>query len=259
MSRRMAEITHIIEGRNPVLEALKAGRLVSKVLLVENVERHGVISQILYLCKNKDIPVEYVERHILDKRSSTGVHQGVIAYAAAKEYIDLDDLLAIPKAKNEVPLYIILDGVEDPQNMGAILRTADATGVHGVILRERRAVGLTPAVAKASAGAIEYMPVARVVNISRTIEILKKNNVWVVGLDQDGKLCYDEVDFKIPTAIVIGSEGKGLSELVKKKCDYLAYIPMKGKLTSLNASVAGAVVMYEALRQRRQRELRGLS
>jgi len=243
-------MAEIIEGRNPVIEALKAGRPISKMLLDRNIKRHGIIAEILNLAKNRGIPVEYIVRGIIDRQSSTGAHQGIIAYTTAKEYVNSKDLLTISKEKTEPPLYCILDGIEDPQNLGAILRTAEATGVHGIIVRSRRAVGLTPAVAKASAGAVEYMPVARVTNISKTIEMLKKNNIWVIGIDTTGELDYSKMNFTLPTAIVIGSEGKGLSALVRKRCDAVAFIPMKGKLTSLNASVATAVVMYEAFRQR---------
>ena len=243
-------MAEIIEGRNPVIEALKSGRPISKILLDRNINRHGTVAEILHLSRARGVPVEYVERHIIDEQGSTRAGQGIIAYTAAKEYVNLEDLLTISKEKNEPPLYCILDGIEDPQNLGAILRTAEATGVHGVIVRSRRAVGLTPAVAKASAGAVEYMPVVRVTNISQTIETLKRNNIWVIGIDMAGELDYSKVNFKLPTAIVIGSEGKGLSALVRKRCDAVAFIPMKGKITSLNASVAAAVVMYEAFRQR---------
>lgn len=243
-------MTDILEGRNPVIEALKAGRPINKILLDRNIQRHGTVAEILHLSRAKGIPVEYVEKDIIDEHSSTRASQGIIAYTAAKEYVNLDDLLAISKGKNEPPLYCILDGIEDPQNLGAILRTAEATGVHGVIVRSRRAVGLTPAVAKASAGAVEYLPVARIANISQAIATLQKNNIWVIGIDMAGELDYSKMNFKLPTAIVIGSEGKGLSALVRKRCDALAFIPMQGKLTSLNASVAAAVVMYEAFRQR---------
>ncbi|MFH0769737.1 MAG: 23S rRNA (guanosine(2251)-2'-O)-methyltransferase RlmB [Chloroflexota bacterium] len=239
-----------IEGRNPVVEALKAGRPISKILLDRNVRFSGTAAEILRLAQARDISVEYVEKHIIDRQSSTGASQGVIAYTLAKEYVDLDNLMAISKERNEPPLYFVLDGIEDPHNLGAILRTGEATGVHGAIVRSRRAVGLTPAVVKASAGAAEYMAIARVANIAQAMETLKKNNVWVVGIDMAGELDYSKVDFKLPTAVVIGSEGKGLSALVRKRCDLTAFIPMRGKITSLNASVAAAVVMYEAFRQR---------
>jgi len=243
-------MAEIIEGRNPVIEALKAGRPIDRILLGKNMKSHGTVAEILRFSRARGIPLEYVERHVIDRQSSTSANQGVIAYAAAKEYVSLDDLITISKERNEPPLYSVLDGIEDPRNLGAILRTAEATGVHGVVVRSRRAVGLTPAVVKASAGAVEYVPVARVANISQALETLKKNNIWVIGIDMAGKLEYSKVDFKLPTAIVIGGEGKGLSVLVRKKCDSVAYIPMKGKITSLNASVAAAVVMYEAFKQR---------
>jgi 23S rRNA (guanosine2251-2'-O)-methyltransferase len=243
-------MAQIIIGRNPLLEALKAGRPLSKILLEKNIRGHGQVVEILQLAQARRIPVEYVERPVLDRQSSSGAHQGILAYAAAREYVTLADLLALSRERNEPSFYLILDGIEDPHNLGAILRTAEATGVHGVIVRSRRAVGLTPAVIKASAGAVEYVPVARVANITQVVELLKKNNVWVVGLDRAGSLAYTQVDYKLATAIVIGGEGKGLSDLVRKRCDCLASIPMKGRITSLNASVAAAVVMYEVLRQR---------
>ncbi len=239
-----------IEGKNPVVEALKAGRPISKILLDKDIRGHGAAEQITGLSKSQGIEVEYVDRQTLDKQSSTGMHQGVIALAAAKKYIDLRDLLAISEAKKEPALYLVLDGIEDPHNLGAILRTADATGIHGVVIRERRAVGITPAVARASAGAVEYVPVAIVANIAQTVETLKKTGVWTVGIDMAGETNFSNIDFKLPTAIVIGGEGKGLSDLVRRRCDFIASIPMKGQISSLNASVAAAVVMYEALRQR---------
>ncbi|MBM2824833.1 MAG: putative TrmH family tRNA/rRNA methyltransferase [Dehalococcoidales bacterium] len=240
----------IIAGRNPVIEALKSGRGIDKIWLARNMPSYGIIADIVKLAQTRGITVEYAERQALDRVSSTDAHQGVIAYAVTREYVSLDDLLAIPKEKNEPPFYVVLDGIEDPHNLGAILRTAEASGVHGAIIRSRRAVGLTPAVIKASAGAVEYVPVAKVTNISQTIETLKKNDIWVVGIDVTGQLDYTRVDFRLATAIVIGGEGQGLSALVRKRCDSLASIPMKGKIASLNASVAAAVVMYEALRQR---------
>lgn len=239
-----------IEGRNPVLEALKAGRPVGKILLAKNIERHGAVADIIHLAQAGGIPVDYVERQAIDRLSQTPANQGIIAYTAAKEYAGLDELLAASRAKNRPALYIVLDGIEDPHNLGAIIRTADASGADGVIIRERRAVGLTSIVEKASAGAVEYVPVARVVNISQTLETLKRNNVWVVGIDQSASANYTKIDFNPPTAIIIGGEGKGLSDLVKKHCDFLASIPMKGKISSLNASVAAAVVLYEVVRQR---------
>jgi 23S rRNA (guanosine2251-2'-O)-methyltransferase len=240
----------VIEGKNPVIELLKAGHPIDKILLADNIKPGDAVTEILRLAQAKGIPVERVARHIIDKQSITGANQGVIAYAAVKEYVNLDDLLALSAEKNEPPLYVILDGIEDPQNLGSILRTAYASGIHGVIIRERRAAGLTATVAKASAGAMWYIPVASVSSIAQAIEALKKSNVWVIGIDRIGEAEYTQMDFKSPTAIVIGSEGKGLSELVTKRCDFLANIPMRGEITSLNASVAAALVMYEAFKQR---------
>jgi len=242
----------IIEGKNPVIELLKAGHPINKILLADNIKPGDAVTEILGLARAKGLPVERVARHIIDKQSTTGANQGVIAYAAVKEYVSLDDLLALSAEKNEPPLYVILDGIEDPQNLGSILRTAYASGIHGVIIRERRAAGLTATVAKASAGAMWYMPVASVSSIAGAIEAFKKNNLWVIGIDRSGEAEYTKMDFRSATAIVIGSEGKGLSELVKKRCDFLAHIPMRGEITSLNASVAAALAMYEAFKQRNQ-------
>lgn len=245
-------MSNTIEGRNPVLEALRSGRPVSRILLAGDSGRHGAIAEILALARAGNVPVEYGPRPALDSVSTTAAHQGVIAFAPAKGYATMEDLLDVSREKNEPPLYCVLDGIEDPQNLGSILRTAEASGVHGVVIRSRRAVGLTAAVARASAGAVEYVPVARVPNISQAIVSLKKSGVWTAGIDRSGAIDYTRVDFTLPAAIVIGSEGGGLSELVKKRCDLLASIPMRGRITSLNASVAAAIVMYEALNQRRR-------
>jgi len=241
-----------IEGRNPVIEALRSGRRVSRILLAGEAGRHGAIAEILALARAGNVPVEYVPRPAIDRESTTTAHQGVIAFAPAREYVTLEDLLDVSREKNEPPLYCVLDGIEDPQNLGSILRTAEGSGVHGVVIRSRRAVGLTAAVARASAGAVEYVPVARVPNIAQAIVSLKKNGVWAFGIDRSGAADYTRVDFRLPAAIVIGSEGGGLSELVRKRCDVLASIPMRGRITSLNASVAAAIAMYEALNQRRR-------
>jgi 23S rRNA (guanosine2251-2'-O)-methyltransferase len=245
-------MAEIIEGKNPVLEALRAGRPLNKILLARNIKSDTAITEILGYARDKKIPVEYLDRAVFERQGLTGASQGVLAYAAAREYATLDELLAIPEEKGEPALYCVLDGIEDPMNLGAILRTAEATGVHGIIIRSRRAVGLTSIVAKASAGAIELVPVARVPNIAQAIETLKKNNIWVIGIDMAGEMDYAKVDFRLPTAIVIGSEGKGLSPLVRKRCDSIAFIPMKGRITSLNASVAAALIMFEASQQRSQ-------
>jgi 23S rRNA (guanosine2251-2'-O)-methyltransferase len=246
----MSIMTNQIEGRNPVLEALRAGRSMNKILISNDVERHSAIAEILHLAKERNIPVEWLSPEILKAKSSTRSPQGVIAYASAKDYLDIHDLLDITIARKEPAFYVMLDGLEDPNNLGAIIRSADATGVHGIVIPQRRAVGLTGVVAKTSAGAIEYMPVARVVNMNNAIKTLKENNIWVIGIDRDGKRSFTEFDFKLPTAIVIGGEGKGISRLVKENCDEVVSIPMKGKISSLNASVAAAVAMYEVVRQR---------
>lgn len=240
----------VIAGRNPVLEALRSGRSLNRIMLARGLAHHSTIAEILHLARGTGVPVEYVPREVLDRLSATSAHQGVLAYVASKDYLDLDDLLEVSRRKNEAALYCILDGIEDPQNLGAMIRTAEAAGVHGVVIRSRRAAGLTSIVSKASAGAVEYVPVARVANISQAMLDLKKAGVWIAGIDASGKTDYTRVDFKLPTAIVIGGEGKGLSDLVKKRCDVLSSIPMRGRITSLNASVAAALVMYEAFRQR---------
>jgi len=251
MQQREGASTDTIAGRQPVLEALRSGRPINRVVLAHEVGRHSIVADILRLCRERRIPVDYVPGRSLADAAGGSVDQGVLAYAAAKDYVDLDDLLERSRIKGEAPLYCILDGIEDPQNLGAILRTADAAGVHGVIVRSRRAVGLTAGVSRASAGAIEYVPVARVPNIAQTIEGLKQLNVWVIGVDRAGSTEFTRMDYTGAIALVIGSEGAGLSDLAKKRCDMIASIPMRGEISSLNASVAAALVMYEAFRQRR--------
>lgn len=238
-----------LEGRNPVIEALKANRTINKILVAKG-EREGSVKQIMALAREKKIVIQEVERSRLDSLSSTHAHQGVIAFVAAKDYVDIDDILAAAEAKGEAPFIILLDEISDAYNLGSILRTADAVGAHGVVIPKRRAVGLTTAVSKASAGAVEYVPVARVTNISQTIEYLKKKNVWVVGTDLSGDKAFFESDLKGPIALVVGSEGEGIGKLVAEKCDFIVNIPMKGQISSLNAAVAGAIVMYEVLKQR---------
>jgi 23S rRNA (guanosine2251-2'-O)-methyltransferase len=243
-------MSDIIEGRNPVIEALKSGRAINKILLARNIGRHSSVAEILRLSRDRRIPVEFVNRHIIDEASKSFNHQGIIAYVAVKEYVSLDDLFAESRRRKEEPLYCILDGIEDPHNLGAVLRTADASGIHGVIIRARRAVGLTSVVNRTSAGAVEYVPVARVTNISQAITTMKRNNIWITGLDAGADTIYTQADFKPATAIVLGGEGKGISDLVRKNCDSLISIPMRGNINSLNASVAAALVMYEAFKQR---------
>lgn len=238
----------ILEGRNAVTEALKANRSIDKLFVIDS--RHdGPLKSIIAEARKKNILVKFVSKDKLNEISSSNKHQGVIAYAAAYNYVDVKDIISDANEKNEAPFVIILDSIEDPHNLGAILRTANIAGVHGVIIPKRRAVGLTATVAKTSAGAIEYTKVARVTNIARTIDELKKQGFWIACADMDGELMYN-VDLKGSLALVIGSEGEGVSRIVKEKCDFVVNIPMKGNITSLNASVATGILTYEAVRQR---------
>ena len=233
-----------IVGKNPVIEALRSGRTINKVIMLENIQ-HQSVKSIVQQCKQQGIVIQHVPKRKLDQIGPH--HQGIAASIAAYDYIDFDDLLEIPAKKQEEPFFIILDELEDPHNLGSILRTADAVGAHGVIIPKRRSVQLTQTVAKASAGAIEYVPVARVTNIARTIDELKQQNIWVVGTDAAGKEDYRNLQGDMPLAIVIGSEGRGLSRLVREKCDWLIHLPMKGNVTSLNASVAASLLLYEEI------------
>jgi len=238
-----------LEGRNPVIEALKSGRSINKILISKG-EKEGSIKQIIAMAKEKRVVVQEVERAKLDSISVTNAHQGVIAFVATKDYVDIDDIIAIAETKGEPNFIIILDGITDAYNLGSILRTANAVGAHGVVIPKRRAIGLNTAVSKASVGAIEYVPVAQVTNIAQTIEYLKKKNIWVVGTDISGDKPFYKNDLKGNIALVVGSEGEGTSKLVLENCDFIVNLPMKGQISSLNAAVAGAVVMYEILRQR---------
>jgi len=240
---------HCIYGINSVTEALKArGRAFEWVGMAK--ERHDLrLQRLIEDCRKIGIPVRFVQRTELDRMAGNAAHQGVVAVTSAKQYNDLDDV--IEAKRGEYSLIVVLDGVEDPHNLGAILRTADAAGANGVVIPERRAAGVTGAVTKASAGASEHLPIAKVTNISRTVEELKDRNVWTVGLDEHGKQTYDALNYKMDCALVLGAEGKGLHDLVKRKCDFLVSIPMLGKVPSLNVSVAAAVVLYEIVRQRR--------
>jgi len=238
----------MIIGRNPVMEALKSGRSINKLMVSEQMNEKAY-QELNRLSKQADTIIQKVPKKKLDHMSN-GNHQGVIAYVASYQYASLDDLFAKAEAMNEAPFFIILDELEDPHNLGSILRTADATGVHGIIIPKRRSVGLTATVAKTSAGAIEYIPVARVTNISDAISELKDRHVWVVGTDMDGSEDYRNLDGEIPIALVIGNEGKGMSRLVKKNCDWTVNLPMKGKVSSLNASVACSLLSYEVYRKR---------
>ena len=240
----------IVEGRREVIEALRAGREIEKIFVLEQ-SQDGPIQTVKREAKKRDIRVESVSKSRLDQISpnSSGKHQGVIAYVAAYEYSSVDDILSKAADKDEEPFVLLLDGIEDPQNLGAIIRTANVCGAHGVIIPKHGAAGLTAAAAKASAGAINYTPVARVTNLVKTMEDLKKSGLWLVGADMGGTSMYKQ-DLGGPIGIVIGSEGKGLGRLVREKCDFLASVPVRGEIESLNASVAAAVVAYEVVRRR---------
>ncbi len=238
-----------LEGRNAVLELLKSGKDIDKIIVAKgNVE--GTIKRIIGEASRKGIVIQEVARQKLDEISQTKNHQGVIAIASAHSYATVEEILENAASKNEPPFIIILDGITDPHNLGAIMRTAECAGAHGIIIPKRRSVGLTAVVGKTSAGAIEYMPVAKVTNISNIIEELKEKGVWIASTDMDGET-YFNADLKGPIAIVIGSEGEGVSRLVKEKCDFNVSIPMYGNISSLNASVAAGLIMYEIVRKRK--------
>lgn len=237
-----------IEGRNAVLEAFRSGKPIDKLFVLDGC-MDGPVRTILREAKKHDTVVNYVERERLDQLSETKKHQGVIAMATAYEYATVEEILAKAEEKGEPPFVILLDGIEDPHNLGAIIRTANLAGAHGVIIPKRRAVGLTAIVAKTSAGALNYTPVAKVTNLKQTMEELKEKGIWFVGADMGGETMYD-LDLKGPIGLVIGSEGEGISKLVKEHCDFIASIPMKGEIDSLNASVAAGVLAFEIVRQR---------
>ena len=237
-----------IEGRNAVLEAFRSGKCVDKLFILDGCQ-DGPVRTIAREARKTDTIINYVSKERLDQLSETRAHQGVIAQAAAYEYSTVDEILARAEEKGEPPFLILLDNVEDPHNLGAIIRTANLVGAHGVIIPKRRAVGLTSTVAKTSAGAINYTPVAKVTNIVRTIEELKEKGIWFVCADMGGEIMYD-LDLTGPMGLVIGNEGEGVSRLVREACDFTASIPMKGDIDSLNASVAAGVLAYEIVRQR---------
>ncbi|WP_044895177.1 23S rRNA (guanosine(2251)-2'-O)-methyltransferase RlmB [Bacillus alveayuensis] len=237
-----------IIGKNPVVEALKSERDINKIWISESSQR-GTMQQIIQLAKQKGVVIQYVPKKKIDQMVE-GNHQGVIAQVASYKYYDIDELFRRADERNEQPFFLILDGLEDPHNLGSIMRTADSVGAHGIIIPKRRSVGLTATVAKASTGAIEYIPVARVTNLARTIDELKERGIWVVGTDAKGSDDYRSLDGTMPLALVIGSEGKGISRLILDKCDFLVRLPMKGNVTSLNASVAAGLLMYEVYRKR---------
>lgn len=239
-----------IEGRNAVIEAYRAGRPIDKLFILDGCQ-DGPILTIKREAKAKQTPVKFVTKERLDQLSETGKHQGVIAYAAAYEYATVEEILDNARQKGEAPLLFLLDNIEDPHNLGAIIRTANLAGAHGVIVPKNRAAGLTAVVAKTSAGALNFTPVARVTNLAKTIEELKKEGIWFVCADMGGTTMYD-LNLKGPIGLVIGNEGEGVGRLVKEKCDMVASIPMKGDIDSLNASVAAGVLAYEIVRQRLQ-------
>ncbi len=241
-------MSDVIYGRHPVLEALRAGEKVQRLLVAKGTQSGGPLADVLKLAQEHGVRVVWVERRELDKLG--GVHQGVAAEIAEHRYADVEDILARAKAQGEPALILALDAIQDVNNLGSLIRTADAVGAHGVILPGHRAAGVTPAVRKASAGAVAHLPIAQVTNLTRTLEDLKQQGVWVVGLDMAGQQAYDQYDWSTPTALVVGSEGKGLGRLVAQTCDVLVRLPMRGHVDSLNAAVAGSIVLYHAWRSR---------
>ncbi|MBE6043344.1 MAG: 23S rRNA (guanosine(2251)-2'-O)-methyltransferase RlmB [Clostridium thermopalmarium] len=239
----------LIEGRNAVIEALKGDRTIENILVAKG-DMTGSISKIMAIAREKNIVIKEVDRKKLDSMSATGVHQGVMAIVTPYKYYSIDDILDYADKKGEKPFIVILDEIEDPHNLGSIIRTAETCGVHGIIIPKRRNVGITPTVYKTSAGAIEYMRVAKVGNVNKAIDMIKERGVWVYGADMDGEAYCYQTDFSGAVALVIGSEGRGISKLTKEKCDGLVKIPMVGNITSLNASVAAGIMMYEVLKQK---------
>lgn len=243
----------VLVGRNAVTEALKSGRGINKLWIASG-DREGSVSEIAALAKERGIVVQYVERAKIESLAGGHRHQGVLAYVAPVPYAELDDILKAAEEKGEAPFLVLLDELEDPHNLGALLRTADATGVHGILIPKRRSVSLNATVAKTSAGAVEYVPVARIGNIAQTLKKLKEKGLWVAGADMDGEKAYYEADLTGPLVLVVGSEGRGMSRLTKEACDFIVSMPMVGRINSLNASVAGSILMYESMRQRLQKK-----
>lgn len=239
----------MIEGRNAVTEAIRSGRTINKVFLADG-DTDKALGRLAAMAKEAGAVVVRIDRRKLNEMSPTGAHQGIIAAVAAHEYVTVDDLLAAAESRGEAPLLVVCDELSDPHNLGAILRTAECAGAHGVIIPKRRSVGLTAVVGKASAGAIEYMPVARVSNIAATLRELKQQGVWIFGTAAEGATPLYDADLTLSAAIVIGNEGVGMSRIVAEQCDFKVSIPMKGRISSLNASAAAAILLYEAVRQR---------
>ncbi|MBI5700090.1 23S rRNA (guanosine(2251)-2'-O)-methyltransferase RlmB [Candidatus Saganbacteria bacterium] len=242
-------MSEMLIGRQPVLEALKAKKPINRILLSKAA---GGLTEIIDLAKQARVIFEFVDKKALDRISQSSKNQGVVAFASAHEYVEVEDILAAAQARDQLPFIVLLDQIEDPHNLGAIIRSAEAAGAHGVVTLKRRAVGLTETVAKTSAGALMHLPVARVNNLNDVILKLKEQRIWVFGLDEEGEAVFDKADFKLPLALVVGGEGQGLSRLVRERCDFLVKIPMHGKVNSLNASVAAAIVMFEVARQRQK-------
>jgi 23S rRNA (guanosine2251-2'-O)-methyltransferase len=239
-----------IGGKHSILEALRSGRTIHKIWIAENAQRQLALP-ILTEAKKTGVIVQYVDKRKLDQMVSDVPHQGVVAQVAPYDYAEIEDLISLAKQRNEPPFLLILDEIEDPHNLGSILRTADCTGVHGVIIPKRRSAGITATVSKTSAGAVEYVPVARVTNLAQTIDLLKEQGIWVAGTDVSAHNEVYRSDMTLPLAVVIGNEQKGMGRLIKEKCDFLVKLPMFGQINSLNASVAAGVLMYEVVRQRR--------
>lgn len=244
------EFNDQVEGRNAVLELLESGRDINKIYVSEG-ERHGSINKIIAIAKERKIIINEIGKTKLNQMAQTENNQGVIAIVPPFDYCDIGDILEVAKEREEKPFILILDGIEDPHNLGSIIRTAETAGVHGIIIPKRRACGVNSTVAKVSAGAVEYMKIARVNNINEAINYLKEHDVWICGTDMNTDKYYYNEDFTGGIGIVIGSEGFGMSRLVKKNCDFLVKIPMKGKITSLNASVSAGIIMYEVVKQRK--------
>ncbi len=244
--RHMEDGNTLIEGRNAVLETLRAGRSVDKIFLAEGIRGTDILAE----AKKRSVPVIICDRRKLDHMSGTGKHQGVVAQAAAQDYVTLEEILGVSEKRGELPFVIVCDGIEDPHNLGAIIRSAEAAGAHGVIVPKRRAAGLTAITARASAGALAHMRIHKSANLASTLDLLRERGLWVFGAEANGNVSLYEAPFDRPAAIVIGSEGQGISRLVRDKCDYVVSIPMRGKINSLNASNAAALMLFEAVRRR---------
>lgn len=252
MQEQEKEYQDQIEGRNAVIELLESGRDINKIF-VQTGEKHGSIHKILAMAKQKKILVSEIDKNKMNQMAQTENHQGVIAIVPPYAYVTVEDILEEARTRQEEPFIVILDGIEDVHNLGSIIRTAETAGVHGIIIPKRRAASVNSVVAKVSAGAIEYMKIARVNNLNETIKNLKEQGLWICGTDMNTKVEHDKQDYTGPIAIIIGSEGFGMSRLVKENCDFLVKIPMKGKITSLNASVSAGIVIYEAVKQRNKK------